>query len=125
MPANLRYIEGSTKIKNARYPNGNSIHEDYLIMDGLKIGNYNPGANAYIMFTVEVIDDNLSEGLNTIENIVSGGMENTTIEDSVKINIQNNKNFNTRIIVQIVAAIICLITIIVCKIVKRIKNHKF
>lgn len=124
LPANLRYIKGSTKIKNAKYPNGNNIREDYLVTDGLKIGNYNPDANAYLMFTVEVVDDDLSEGLNTIENVVSGGIENTIIEDSVKINIQNNKKFNTIIIGHVVVAIICLIIIIVCRIAKQNKNHK-
>jgi len=124
LPANLRYVEGSTKIKNARYPDGNSINEDYLITDGLKIGNYNPDANAYLMFTVEVVDDDLSEGLNTIVNVVSGGIENTIIEDSIKINIQNNKGFNILIIGHVAAAIICLIIIIVCRIAKQNKNHK-
>lgn len=124
LPANLHYIEGSTKIKNARYPNGNNIRENYLITDGLKIGNYNPDANAYLIFTAEVVDDDLSEGLNTIENIVSGGMKNTIIEDSVKINIQNNKKFNIIIIGHVAVAIICLIIIIVCRIAKQNKNHK-
>lgn len=121
LPANLRYIEGSTKIKNAMYPNGKNIKEDYLITDGLKIGNYNPDANAYLMFTVEVVDDDLSEGLNTIENVVSGGMENTIIEDSVKITVQNNKGYNTIIIIHVILIVISLTYIAI--LIRRIVIH--
>ena len=124
LPANLRYIEGSTKIKNANYPNGKTISEGYLITDGLEIGSYNPDSNAYLMFTAEVVDDDLSEGLNTIENIVSGGIENVIIEDSVKINIQNNKGYDTIITVHVVLIAICFCVFIIMLLLKIFRRSQ-
>lgn len=126
LPANLHYIAGSTKIKNARYRNGNSIDEDFLTTDGIIIGNYGPGANAYLMFTAEVVDDDLAEGLNTIENVALGGPGSTTIEDSIKITVQNNKSYNIIITVHVVLIVIFLtcIAILICRIAKRNKIQK-
>lgn len=126
LPPNLRYIAGSTKIKNANHPDGDSINEDYLTTDGLKIGNYGPGANVYLMLTAEVVDGDLVEGSNAIENIVWGSAGNTTIEDSIKINVQNNKKFYMIIAVYVVWGVICLIitAILIRKVVKRNKQHK-
>ena len=124
LPANLRYIEGSTKIKNANYANGKTISEGYLITDGLEIGSYNPDSNAYLMFTAEVVDDDLSEGLNTIENIVSGGIENVIIEDSVKINIQNNKGYDTIITVHVVLIAICFCVFIIMLLLKIFRRSQ-
>ncbi len=123
---NLRYIKGSTNIKNEKHPGGSNINEDYLTTDGLKIGNYSPDDNACLMFTAEIVDDNLAEGANSIENVVWVGVGNTTVEDSVKINVQNNKRYNTIIAIHTVLIAIFLIAIIILlfKILRRNKKLK-
>jgi len=78
------------------------------------------------MFTAEIVDDNLAEGANSIENVVWVGVGNTTVEDSVKINVQNNKRYNTIIAIHTVLIAIFLIAIIILlfKILRRNKKLK-
>lgn len=68
LPQNLKYVEGSTKLYNTLYPGGISIDQDNLVTNGILIGNYNAGANAYIRFRAEVISDTLTEGVNLCYN---------------------------------------------------------
>jgi|InofroStandDraft_1065614.scaffolds.fasta_scaffold15797_3 uncharacterized repeat protein (TIGR01451 family) len=90
LPSNLRYVEGSTKLMNANHPNGDSVNEDYLVGDGLKIGSYSPKANAYIMFTAEVVDDNLACGSNTLINWAQVRVNNDNdnfIKDDARVHL--------------------------------------
>jgi len=78
------------------------------------------------MFTAEVIEDGLAEGWNMVENVAWVGVGNTTVEDSVKINVQNNKRYHIIITACIVSIVICLIVIVIMIliIVKRNTNQK-
>lgn len=68
LPPNLRYVPGSTKIKNSSHPNGAVINEDHIIGNGIQVGDYGPDANVYVIFTAEVVDDSLAGGQNTLIN---------------------------------------------------------
>lgn len=57
LPNGLRYVEDSTYLFNTLHPNGCYINEDSIIDDGVNIGNYSPGANAFIRITAEVEND--------------------------------------------------------------------
>ena len=69
LPPNLRLVEGSIKLKNASHPNTATIEGNALVGEnGLKIGDYSAGSNAFIVFTAEVVDDSLACGQNTLIN---------------------------------------------------------
>lgn len=114
LPSNLRYVAGSTKLKNTHYPKGTSIQEDYLVTDGMNIGSYVAnGGNAFLMFTAEVVDDNLACGKNTLVNWAQAGVGDTTIQDEARVAVQNNKIFYVIAAIYIVTVTICLIIIII------------
>ena len=68
LPPNLRYVPGSTKIKNSSHPNGAVVNEDIITTDGIQVGDYGPDSNVYVIFTAEVVDDSLACGQNTLIN---------------------------------------------------------
>jgi len=53
LPTGLSYVAGSTLLVNAANPNGKTV-SDNVTKGGINIGNYNPGANAYIRFSATV-----------------------------------------------------------------------
>ncbi len=87
LPKNLRYVAGSTIIKNAGHPNGAKVNEDHIVGDGLRIGTYGPGANAYLKFTAEVIDNSLGCGHNALINWAQAGVGDTTRRDSASVTL--------------------------------------
>lgn len=93
LPASLRYVPGTTKVYNSVNRDGISIKEDYIVTDkAINIGNYKPGANAYVRFTAEVIGDNLQEGSNTLVNWAQGSVNGRTIQDfaAVTVHVTND-----------------------------------
>lgn len=133
LPGNLKYVAGTTKLYNYNHQNWATLTPDGdIVTRGVNIGSYvgspdgTQGGNAFIRFTAEVVDGNLEEGINTIENFVWVGVNDTTIEDSIKIIIQNNRSFNIIFTIHIVLIVICLtiIIILICRIIKRNKIQK-
>jgi len=53
VPTGLQYVAGSARLINAANPNGVTI-SDSLVTTGVNIGNYNPGANAIVRYSVLV-----------------------------------------------------------------------
>lgn len=91
LPDNLRYVEGTAKLYNGNHPNGMTIDNDEVIFqDGGNIGSYDSGANAFIRITAEVVDDNLSEGQNTIISWAQAQVGDTTIQDSASVIVHKN-----------------------------------
>ena len=112
LPSNLRYVENSTKLKNGLYPNVLNITDGDPsdILHGINIGNYEAGANAKIMFTAEVVDDNLICGENTMVNWGQAGVGEKTLQDDARIHvIKSIKGFIIKVTVLVVLIIICLI----------------
>jgi len=89
LPKNLRYVENSTKLKNSTYPNGANIVDGKPsdILQGINIGNYAPGANAKIMFTAEVVDNDFACGSNTLVNWGQACVGDTTIQDYARVHL--------------------------------------
>ena len=50
LPNGLSYISGSTQIYNAKHPKGVTLSDNIITDMGVNIGDYAPGANAWIYF---------------------------------------------------------------------------
>ncbi len=87
LPTNLKYVKGSTFIKNSNYPNGLTIAEDNLVDNGIKIGHYGPNAAAYVRLTAEVVDNSLACGANSLNNWVHAGVGYTNKQDSATVHV--------------------------------------
>ena len=130
LPPNLRYVPGSTKLMDAKYPNGATINEDVLVDDnGFLIGDYSAGSNAYVMFTAEVVDDSLACGQNTLINKGQAYVNDKLLEDRATVIIYKNENydFTSAQTIQITAIIIGIsicIVILIWLIYKIIKFNR-
>lgn len=69
-PPQLDYVEGSAVLTNGSHPNGMSA-SDNLINGGTYIGDYAPGAAAYIRFNAIVPSTLPKEGCYTFNNVVN------------------------------------------------------
>lgn len=70
LPKGITYVPGSTKLKSGNYPNGLNVTSDALVAsNGITVGDYAPGAAAYVMFDAKVTGENLVCGQNTLRNI--------------------------------------------------------
>ncbi len=87
LPAGLRYVPGSTKLVNSTYPNGATINEDDIITRGINIGGYGAGANAFIRFQAEVVDEGLACGSNTLVNWGKASVNKTSIQDYATVHL--------------------------------------
>ena len=119
LPPNLRYVPGSTKIKNSSHPNGAVIIEDHIIGNGIQVGDYGPDANVYVIFTAEVVDDSLAGGQNTLINWgrVSVNGEKV-IPDYAGVQVSKSENGIIVIAVILLLIIICCLVGIVALIIK-------
>ena len=124
LPEGLRYVEGSTYLYNTLHPNGAHINEDTVIANGVNIGNYLPGANAYLRITAEVVGDTMACGKNILVDWGQGqaGPEvgkQIVLQDYAKVNVYKEPIALKilRIIRQIlfVVIIFCLFLIIVLR----------
>ncbi len=68
MPAHVTYVPGSTKLKNGLNPNGVTLKTDNITKGGIIVGDYAPGAVAYVMFQAKV-DPNLTVGCHDLQNV--------------------------------------------------------
>ncbi len=123
LPENLEYVAGSSVIKNSNHPNGAKIVQDSLVENGIRIGDYSAGANAYIYFTAEVVDEDLEQGLNVLTNWSQAGVGDVTIQDSAEVRIQNDAKYHVILAAHIVVILICFIVLVIT-ICKAIKRHK-
>lgn len=121
LPSNLRYVTGSSVIKNSNHPKGAKIVQDSIVTNGIRIGDYGKAANAYTYFTAEVVDEDLDQGLNILTNWAQAGVGDVTIQDSVEIRVQNDGKYHMVLTVYGVLITICLLMIAmtIWKIIKR------
>ena len=115
LPSNLRYVEGSTRLKNALFPDILYITDGDPsdVLHGINIGNYEAGANAHIMFTAEVVDDNLTRGKNTLVNWGQSSVGEKTLQDNASVNVSKNNNiYFICITVLFLIILICIVIII-------------
>ena len=121
LPANLKYVEGTTVLKNSSYENGAVADHDYLVTTGTKIGSYGPDANAYIYFIAEVVDDDLEQGTNIVTNWAQAGVGDVTIQDSVEIRVRNDSKYHMILTIYGTIIAVCLLVIVITiwRIIKR------
>lgn len=121
LPANLKYVAGSSVIKDSNHPNGAKIVQDSIVTNGIRIGDYGKDANAYIYFTAEVVDEDLKQGANILTGWAQAGVGDVTIQDSVEIRVQNDGKYHMVLTVYGVIITICLliIAIMIWKIINR------
>lgn len=50
LPTGLSYISGSTQIYNTKHPKGVTLSDNIITDNGINIGDYAPGSNAWIYF---------------------------------------------------------------------------
>lgn len=82
LPDGLKYIEGSTLLVNAKYPDGGHVDQNDIVTVGINIGGYTPGSNAFVRFRAEVVDENLAEhGKTALVNWAQGGIGAAVIQD--------------------------------------------
>ncbi|MDE7415057.1 MAG: DUF11 domain-containing protein [Lachnospiraceae bacterium] len=113
LPTSLRYVPGSIKLMNASHKQGATINGDALVdNNGLKIGNYGAGANAYIMFTAEVIEDGLARGSNTLVNWGQASVGSNVNQDYACVIVYNDIVFRVISSILLTLIVICLIIII-------------
>ena len=91
LPDGLRYIDGSTRITNSKYPDSAPINEDTLTTDGFLIGSYGPGADAILTFTAEVTGDNLYEGINELESTGQIRVGGRVMQDSATVIVHSGE----------------------------------
>lgn len=111
LPSNLRYVPGTIKIKNGSHPNGDTVDGDALVTGGLKVGSYGKNSNVYLMFTAEVVDDNLACGSNTLVNWAQAMVGDTVGQDFARVVVQKGIMFQCSMTV-ILITILVLLTII-------------
>lgn len=87
LPAGLKYILGTTMIVNAKYPNGGTVQDDNLVKQGINIGSYTAGSNAFVRFQAEVVDEGLECGSNTLVSWGQAGVNKTNLEDYATVHV--------------------------------------
>lgn len=86
LPPNLEYIAGTTKLYNVQH-DGSGL-SDGITDQGVNIGNYTPGSDAYVRFSAKVDDVNLAPGSNTLVNWSQGGVGPVTLQDYAAVVVQ-------------------------------------
>jgi len=69
LPEGITLVDGTTYLYNGSNPDGLSVSDRIINDTGINIGNYAPGANAYIRFTAEIAsEDSFEYGSNILTN---------------------------------------------------------
>lgn len=94
LPVNMEYVKGSTRLWNADM-DGYTHNEDTITTEGVNIGNYGPGANAYVRFRAKVVDKNLTRGSNMLVNWAKGTVNYGTegemvLQDFANVTLQKD-----------------------------------
>ena len=113
LPANLEYVPGSTILYNSTYPDGLVGDTDEIVNNGVNIGTYSAGANAFIRFTAKVVDENLAWGSNTLVNWGRATVEQTVRQDHAEVIVQNDQPIRIASIIAIVLAILLAINSVI------------
>ena len=85
LPTNLEYVTDSTVLYNSHYQSGVRLKNNTITTSGINIGSYKPQGNAYIRFTVKVVDNSLSIGLNCLINWGAATVEGKVAKDNAQL----------------------------------------
>lgn len=88
LPNGVSYVTGSTLLKNASNPTPKQV-SDNLTKNGVNIGNYTAGSNAYVKFSAKVTSDEskLKCGVNKLRNIAEAQTNNGKKQDTADIEV--------------------------------------
>lgn len=84
LPTGLSFVAGSTKLKNVAYTTPKTM-QDGIAKDGLNIGSYTAGSNAFVLYSVTV--DNRNDLVCTLKNRISAVTKNGTKTDSATVDL--------------------------------------
>lgn len=87
LPANLEYVAGSTTLYTVKTPEGAPRDQDGLVENGIYIGTYGSGSNAYIRFRVRVVDTNLADGVTGLVNWSQACVNGVTLQDFATVRV--------------------------------------
>jgi len=90
LPQGISYVSHTTYVANTANPNGLLLdaQSDKATTTGVNIGNYGPGATAYIKFTAKVASsDQLVCGVNTFRNIATIETSNGSKSDGADVTV--------------------------------------
>lgn len=90
LPKGLKYVAGSTKLVSAKYPNGGTVNDNNIVAQGINIGNYTAGSNAFVRFQAEVVDEGLANGKTALVTWTQGGVNKTAIQDYAQVVVTKN-----------------------------------
>ena len=89
LPQGVKYVAGSTTLKNASNPNGNgmTLASNNVTTSGINIGNYTPNSNAYVRFSATMPTNEELQvcGRNTLRNLMTVETENGAKTDTVDV----------------------------------------
>ena len=121
LPANMQYVAGSTVLYNVNHPNGLVLDTDAVEADnGINIGAYTAGSNAFVRFTAKVEDVDLAWGSNTLVNWGQVSVGETMLQDHAEVVVQNNMPIYILCTIMLALAICFGVAFIIL----RIKIHK-
>lgn len=89
LPTGVTYVPGSSVLANGNYPTGKTASDNIVTTNGINIGNYAPGASAWVRFSAKVVDnDKLSAcGANTLTNTATVSSDYGNKSDTATITV--------------------------------------
>lgn len=95
LPKFVDYKADTTTLKNSANPEGDGLkltEGQRIVENGINIGNYNPGANAFVRFTAEAPQYDELElcGLNVYRNVAVVHTEHGKLVDSIDIHVEKD-----------------------------------
>ncbi len=97
LPTGESYVSGTTYVANASNPSGLLLDakSDTATTTGVNIGNYSPGANAYVMLTAQIASNDALPvcGANTLINQADINTQNGSKHDTATVTV--NKTCTT------------------------------
>ncbi len=83
LPGNVEFVSGSAKLYNATKA-GEAVSDD-LVTTGVNIGDYEAGQEAYVIFKVKVVDQNLVCGDNSLVNTEQTAVDGVALQDTAGV----------------------------------------
>lgn len=93
LPANMTYVNGSTKLYNALNPNGKTLTDD-VTKGGVNIGSHSANASSFVVFTAQIGSNaNLPAcGNNTLKNVAYVTTDYGTKNDDANVTVPKECN---------------------------------
>lgn len=89
LPQGMTYVAGSTTLRNGNHPTGTKVSDNVVTSQGINIGDYAPGAVAYVMFNAKAVaNDQLTVcGTNKLTNTAKVETDNGTKQDTADVTV--------------------------------------